>query len=130
MHTKYNIHLKCHLKRKLKILKNNKCTKVSSTLRVININSDIEKSQRYVRNIFASRTEEALLRNRDWIRFCKTGTLKTNHVFLTKKLLFHWNTVGSKIIRTLAIMHAIFFWFDCQFLSSHACFKQYKAEQS
>ena len=35
-------------------------------------------------------------------------------------------TVGSKIIRKFAIALAIFL-FDCQFLSSHACYKQYKA---
>ena len=32
------------------------------------------------------------------------------------------STVGSKIIRALAILLAIFLWFDCQFLSSHACY--------
>ena len=36
-------------------------------------------------------------------------------------------TVGSKIIRALAIVLFIFLWFDCQFLSAHACYKQYKA---
>ena len=36
-------------------------------------------------------------------------------------------TVGSKIIRALEKILAIFLWFDCQFLSSHAC---YKAELS
>ena len=36
-------------------------------------------------------------------------------------------TVGSKIIRALAIVLAIFLWFDWQFLSSHACYKQSKA---
>ena len=36
-------------------------------------------------------------------------------------------TVGSKIIRALAIILATFLSFDCQFLSSHACNKQYKA---
>ena len=35
-------------------------------------------------------------------------------------------TVGSKIIRTLAIILGIFLWFDYQFLSFHACYKQYK----
>ena len=35
--------------------------------------------------------------------------------------------VGSKIIRTLAIIHVIFLWFHCQFLASWACYKQYKA---
>ena len=39
-------------------------------------------------------------------------------------------TVGSKIIRALEIILAIFLWFDCQFLSSHACYKQYKAKGS
>ena len=34
------------------------------------------------------------------------------------------NTVGSKIIRALVIILAIFLWFDCQFLSSCACCKQ------
>ena len=33
--------------------------------------------------------------------------------------------VGSKIIRALAIVVAIFLWFDCQFLSTHACYQQY-----
>ena len=37
------------------------------------------------------------------------------------------NYAGSKIIRSLAIILAIFLWFDCQFLSSDGCFKQYKA---
>ena len=36
-------------------------------------------------------------------------------------------TVGSKIIRALPIILGIFLWFDCQFLSYHVCFKQYKA---
>ena len=36
-------------------------------------------------------------------------------------------TVNSKIIRALAIVLAIFLWFDCQILSSHACYMQYKA---
>ena len=36
-------------------------------------------------------------------------------------------TVGSKVIRALAIMLVVFLWFDCQFLSSHACYKQCKA---
>ena len=36
-------------------------------------------------------------------------------------------TVGSKIIRALVIILAIFLSFDCQFLSSHTCYKQYKA---
>ena len=36
-------------------------------------------------------------------------------------------TIGSKIIRALAIIFMIFLCFDCKFLSSHACYKQYKA---
>ena len=36
-------------------------------------------------------------------------------------------TVGSKIIRALVVILSIFLWFDHQFLSSHACYKQYKA---
>ena len=43
-----------------------------------------------------------------------------NHVSLI-------NTVGSKINGALAILLANFLSFDCQFLSSHACYKQYKA---
>ena len=34
--------------------------------------------------------------------------------------------VGSKIIRALEIMLAIFLWFDWQFLSSHACLNRIK----
>ena len=40
---------------------------------------------------------------------------------------FSTGTVGSKIIRALAIILPIFLWFEYQFLSSHACYKQYKA---
>ena len=36
-------------------------------------------------------------------------------------------TVGSKIIRALEIIFTIFLWFDCQYLSSDAFYKQYKA---
>ena len=36
-------------------------------------------------------------------------------------------TVDSKIIGALVIVLAIFLWFACQFLSFHACYKQYKA---
>ena len=36
-------------------------------------------------------------------------------------------TVGRKIIRVFAIVLAIFLWYDCQFLFSHACYKQYEA---
>ena len=39
-------------------------------------------------------------------------------------------TVGSNIIRALVIVLAIFFWFDCQFLSFYACYKQNKAYRS
>ena len=39
-------------------------------------------------------------------------------------------SVGSKIIRALAIILAICPWFDLQFLSSHACYKQQKALRS
>ena len=39
-------------------------------------------------------------------------------------------TVGNKIIQALAVILAIFLCFDCQFLSSHALFKQYKALKS
>ena len=35
--------------------------------------------------------------------------------------------VGNKIIRALSIILATFLCFDCQFLSSHACYKQHKA---
>ena len=35
-------------------------------------------------------------------------------------------TVDSKIARALAKILAIFLWFDCQFLSFHASYKQYK----
>ena len=34
--------------------------------------------------------------------------------------------VGSKIIRALSIILAVFLWFDCHFLSSDACCKQHK----
>ena len=44
---------------------------------------------------------------------------------IMEKVLFI--TVGSKIIRALEIAHPFFLRFDCQFLSSHACYKQYKA---
>ena len=37
------------------------------------------------------------------------------------------DTVGSKIIRALAIVLEVFHWFHGPFLSSHACYKQYKA---
>ena len=33
------------------------------------------------------------------------------------------STVGSKNIRALAIIPEIFLWFDCKFLSPHACYK-------
>ena len=36
-------------------------------------------------------------------------------------------TVGSKIIPALAIMLEIFLWFDSQFLTPHACYKECKA---
>ena len=36
-------------------------------------------------------------------------------------------TVDSKTIRALATILTIFFWFDCQFLSSNACYKLYNA---
>ena len=42
-------------------------------------------------------------------------------------ILFYKCTDGSKFIRALAIILAIFLWFDCQFLLPHACYKQYKA---
>ena len=35
-------------------------------------------------------------------------------------------TVSNKIIRAHVIILGIFLWFDCQFLSSPACYKQYK----
>ena len=65
---------------------------------------------------------------------------KKNPNFLQLKIVFdNWilrwiiiiainfpHTVGSKIIRALAIMLAFCLWFDCQFLSFHA-YKQHKA---
>ena len=39
-------------------------------------------------------------------------------------------TVGSKTIRAVAIILAIFLCFNCQFLSSHDCYEQYKAKRS
>ena len=42
----------------------------------------------------------------------------------------HFYTVGSKIIRALAVILAIFLRFDCHFLSSHGFYKQYKAYRS
>ena len=39
-------------------------------------------------------------------------------------------TVGRKVIRALAIILAIFLWFDYQLLFYHACYKQYKAKKS
>ena len=39
-------------------------------------------------------------------------------------------TVGSKIIRALAIVLATFLCFDCQFLSSLACYILHKAQRS
>ena len=35
--------------------------------------------------------------------------------------------VNSKRIRAFGIILEIFLWFDCQFLSSHACYKQQRA---
>ena len=40
--------------------------------------------------------------------------------------IFRWSTVGSKIIRALATILVIFFWYDRQFCHYHACYKQYK----
>ena len=40
------------------------------------------------------------------------------------KLLLVWRTVGKKVIRALAIILRILFWFDCKFLSSHVSYKQ------
>ena len=39
-------------------------------------------------------------------------------------------TIQYKIFRALAIILAIFLWYDCQTLSSHDCYKQYKAWRS
>ena len=36
--------------------------------------------------------------------------------------------VSNKIIGALGIIVVIFSWFDCQFLSFHACYKQYEAQ--
>ena len=44
-----------------------------------------------------------------------------------KKKFSFLSTIGSKFIRDLAMIHAIFLLFDCQFLSPHPCSKQYKA---
>ena len=40
------------------------------------------------------------------------------------------DTVGCKIFRAFAIVLAVCLWFDCQLLSSHACYKQYKTCRS
>ena len=40
------------------------------------------------------------------------------------------DTVDSKIIRALAIILAIFLWFDCQFLLTRTCYQQHKAWRS
>ena len=39
-------------------------------------------------------------------------------------------TVRSKLIRALVVMLVIFLSFKCQFLSSHACYKQYEIKRS
>ena len=45
--------------------------------------------------------------------------------------IFQWHiTVGHKITLPLAIILAIFLWFACHFLSSHACYKEYEAKRS
>ena len=44
-----------------------------------------------------------------------------------KSSVFLLRTVDSKIIPALEIIFAIFLWFDCPFLLSHAYYKQYKA---
>ena len=41
---------------------------------------------------------------------------------------FHRITFGSKIIRALAIILAIFLWFECQFLPSHVCLNSMKSK--
>ena len=46
--------------------------------------------------------------------------------FLFKHL--EWHIIGNKIIRALAIILAVFVCFDCQFLSSHACYEKYEAK--
>ena len=48
------------------------------------------------------------------------------HNFL-EHIFFCVYAVNSKIIRALVIILAVFLSFDCQFLSSHACYKQQKA---
>ena len=41
-----------------------------------------------------------------------------------------WLTVGSKIFRAFAIILVIFLSFHCQFVSSYACYKDYKIYRS
>ena len=65
----------------------------------------------------------------DWKRW----TFSLINAFAKSKPLsfFLWeHTVGSKIIWALAIVLAIFLWLHCQFLLSHAYYKQYKAKTS
>ena len=53
---------------------------------------------------------------------------KTNiNIIVTSNAASMADTVGSKIIRAIGIILAIFLCFDCQFLPSHACYEMYEA---
>ena len=61
-----------------------------------------------------------------FLTFTKSKNVPTNDFEIFEKTYNIESTVDSKIIRALKIIIAILLWFECQFLSSHACFKQHK----
>ena len=64
------------------------------------------------------------------MRFCKENSehrcLPAFENFRRGRQGLTFEVYYNKIIRTLAIILAIFLWYDYQFLSSHACYKQPK----